>query len=273
MIISNAHKFVFIRNKKTGSTTCQDVLRPLLRAGDQADQGLILQRNGVTYEVSKVVLEDPSFREMHLSVKAGSRPASPLDNFKVYDPEEGTHVGAKSLKAIMGEKKWDTYFSFCFERNPWDKTLSWFLHRYARKNVYKDTHESPDITEQFNRWVVRNSLPDNDELYLSHISEIIDSKHYYDSDKKELIVNHVGKYENLEEELLELVPKLRADHIPYRNLKVPHLNKRVYREGHPLKEDADLKPKQRYRKWYNEESIELVRDLFSTEIELFNYKF
>jgi tRNA splicing ligase len=41
-------------------------------------------------------------------------------------------VKGKKFRYRVGRKVWDSYFKFCFERNPWDKTVSHFYWNRAK---------------------------------------------------------------------------------------------------------------------------------------------
>ena len=38
-------------------------------------------------------------------------------------------MGASAVAQKVSEEVWDSYFKFTFERNPWDKTFSWYCFR------------------------------------------------------------------------------------------------------------------------------------------------
>ena len=55
----------------------------------------------------------------------------------------GRHDPARRIRAKVGERVWEEYFKFTFERNPWDKILSryWAYAGYDQKKGYKKIYE------------------------------------------------------------------------------------------------------------------------------------
>jgi hypothetical protein len=94
------------------------------------------------------------------------------------------HIPATSIRARISKTVWDSYFKFCVERNPWDKTLS----HYHMFNV----RAGGGIT-----------LDD----YIAKGSFCINHPKYTDSDGA-ILVDKIIKYESLTEELTDIFDKL-----------------------------------------------------------------
>lgn len=92
MIVSHKYKFIFIKNGKTASTSIEIFLSRQCAASD-------------------IVTPIYPHVEPHL----------PRNNAGYYNRMTGADIRSR-----VGEKIWDDYFKFCVERNPWDKTVSYY---------------------------------------------------------------------------------------------------------------------------------------------------
>ncbi|MFH1277852.1 MAG: sulfotransferase family 2 domain-containing protein [Candidatus Eisenbacteria bacterium] len=96
MILSHTHKVIFVHPGKTGGTSIEKTLAPLL--------GLRFDETWLSDEVL------------------------PGENCK--------HIAASRLKEIVADEIWDGYFTFGFVRNPFDRLLSeWCMHEQADPDV------------------------------------------------------------------------------------------------------------------------------------------
>ena len=95
----------------------------------------------------------------------------------------------QEIKKCIGKKIYNTYFKFCVEREPVDKCISHF-------SMFKNSpHHKSKITEMsWSEYINSNYLP-------------IDYLKYTDVSKN-LIVDKILKYENLDFELKETLKKL-----------------------------------------------------------------
>ena len=94
MIVSHRHRFIFIKTRKTASTSIQialsefcgpdDILTPIIDEGEPT-KGYRGPRN---------------------------------------DAGLNTHSPARAIREHLGDELWSSYFKFCFERNPFDKAVS-----------------------------------------------------------------------------------------------------------------------------------------------------
>ncbi len=129
------------------------------------------------------------------------------------------HATAEYVRRHIGERIWNSYFKFCFERNPFDKAVS----RY-----YWSTREPRPSLESY-----LDSAP---------VRLLSDWSIYTINDH--LAVDFVGRYENLQQDLARIsarlglpeeptLPSTKANHRPnrahYGDLLTPHARARVER--------------------------------------------
>ena len=105
---------------------------------------------------------------------------------------------------LLGKEKYNTYFSFAFVRNPYDRLVSWFKYDNFGINTFEE-------------WIYFFF----GNIKLNQIAYLID-------DKGEIRVDFIGKFENLEEDFNKV-----CDRLDVRHIKLPVKNKskgRHYRE-------------------------------------------
>jgi hypothetical protein len=106
VIVSHKHKFIYIKTRKTASTSIQVFLAPHCGKGD-----IITPMKPITSN---------KIREYNELAK----------NYEGFT----SHMSAKKVKKKVGKKIWNEYFKFTFERNPFDKLVS----RYSFRKVEQD---------------------------------------------------------------------------------------------------------------------------------------
>jgi hypothetical protein len=199
---------------------------------------------------------------IHIDKCAGT---SICNYFKAY---KGGHSNWSKYKEVFPDA-WDTYFKFTFVRNPWDRVVSslyWHLY-HTEVEFYNSRRKrrigARDIKRQelYREWIqnFNHFLRDDDCL-----PRIIRSKHnkkfnpcykyIYDKDMN-LMVDFIGKYETINEDMMRIQSILG---LPIET--IPHNNSLKEKRPH-------------YSAFYNEENIEIIRDLYSTDIEMFGYEF
>lgn len=144
------------------------------------------------------------------------------------------------------------YVVFCVCRNPWDKTVSAF--KYLKKEGYLE--DDCTITEalQGKKQILKNGktrMKDRKERLYVHLlrpqCDIIFDKN------KESIIDCILRYENLNDDFQQFCKKyLNID-----NIELPLLN---------------TTRQQNWKEFYDEESNNIVKEMFKKDIEYFNYQ-
>jgi hypothetical protein len=144
------------------------------------------------------------------------------------------HLPARVIRRRVSSRLWNSYFKFCVERNPWDKTLSHYCMRRDR---------------------ARGAL--TWEQYLAQADWPINAPFYTDRQGR-LLVDRVLRYEHLTEELADV---FRLLGVPFaRDLGV-HAKSEHRRDRTP------------YQQVYTEPQAALIGQVFSHEIRMHGYQF
>jgi hypothetical protein len=205
LIISHKYKFIFIKTRKT--------------AGSSIEVGL-----------SKVCgTED---------IVTPLTPA--VDGHKPRNHHGFTnHIKASRIKAKVSAEIWNNYLKFAFERNPFDKVVSWYWWRKKRHGL-SDTFD--EFIEKCTNGKYSYRFPVDYDKYA------IDGK---------VVVDFIGRYESLQDDLKQI----------YQRLGIPFEDKLTYQK------DDSRKDKNDYRTFYNEDTKKLISNMFHREISLLGYEF
>lgn len=146
------------------------------------------------------------------------------------------HITAAAIRERLGPEIWRSHFKFCVERNPWDKTLSY----YHMMNVRAGGQLSMDS------FLRGNDFPLNFPKYTEP------------NDASAIIVDRVLRYERLNEELGDVFGKLG---IPYDGSLGVNA-KSEYRTD-----------RRHYRDVFSKTQAQRVAAVFAAEIALHGYKY
>lgn len=144
-------------------------------------------------------------------------------------------------------KKYDPkdYFIFTVVRNPWDRIYSCFLFT---KFLKKESTFWCDSFEEYLKFVESHDVKAN------QTQNIINDFNYWTGGIQNL--NHVARFENLESDLNPVKEYLGRDFI------IPHTN------NNPIKDSG-----MSYKSMYTDYGVDLIREKYKHEIELFDYSF
>ena len=117
MIISHKHKFMFIKTKKTAGTSFEIALSKYCGSEDI---------------ITPISAEDELIRK-DLNYKGPQ-------NYKTDTVEYYSHINAQDIKSSIGDEIWNSYYKFCFERNIYEKIISFYYWEYK-------TEPRPNIKE------------------------------------------------------------------------------------------------------------------------------
>lgn len=130
MILSHAHKFIFLKTRKTAGTSIelalsgicgpQDVITPVTAADEHLREGRGPQNWDIRGDWQTEL-------QKQINPLIGRRTRPTFYN----------HIPARKVRRIVGPETWNSYFRFTVERNPWDSHVS----RYFWK--YRDTQQPP----------------------------------------------------------------------------------------------------------------------------------
>lgn len=180
MIINHKYKFIFFKTRKTAGTSIEIALSKFC---------------GVNDTITPITREDELIRQ-ELGFPGPQNYRVPLRYYKMRDwgrligkgrcKHYRSHVTAGVVRDCLPDDMWNSYFKFCFERDPFDKAIS----RY----YWSTRAPRPAIADYLS--AVPSGLLSNWSIYTIN---------------DQIVVDFVGHYEHL------------AEHIEYvRNiLKIP----------------------------------------------------
>ena len=124
MLISHDYQFIFIKTRKTAGTSIEialsrylgpmDVITPITPEDELIRAGLGITPRNYMYPAHTL----PDDSEMT------TEGMEAMLNKLTIDRRFYNHCAAQDIRASVGEKIWQTYTKFCFERNPWDRVIS-----------------------------------------------------------------------------------------------------------------------------------------------------
>jgi len=155
------------------------------------------------------------------------------------------HMSARELQTFVPAETWSAYFKFAFVRNPWDRLVSWYHMCVQTPTANTFARYIKDNAPTFDDFLKKTTTGIAERTTRNQLDYVTD-------DRGELIVDFVGRYENLQEEFSIVKKKLDLA------TDLPHVNRSTH---------------DNYRKYYNEETRDIVSKRFEKDIRHFGYEF
>ena len=230
MIVSHKYRFIFLKTAKTAGTSIeialskylgeQDIITPISAPDETIRRGLGY-RGPQNY---RVPLRQHSPVGLALAICLGRRK-------KFYN-----HMPSHEVRGLIGERTWNDYYKFCFERNPFDRVISLYFwcHKSEPRPTLAEFLDGPEIHLLTQRGI---------DVYTDSTGNVC--------------VNRVGRYESLGEDLEEI---RQAIGLP----ESLHL---------PMAKAAHRTDRRHYSELIDAHCRRKIEALFSRELSLWDYQF
>jgi hypothetical protein len=227
MIVSHKHRFIFLKSRKTGGTSLELALSAICGETD------IITSLHERHEVERRAIGGLTPRNCDVALRRHR-----LQDWNLIRTGRGRrafweHVEAREAKAWLLGSVWREYYKFSIERNPWDRAISFYWWRSR-------AGETVSMLEFF-RSVSQNRI--------SNLG-------FYTIDD-DVTVDHVIRYERLEEETAALTERFGLDS--------PIVL--------PRAKSGARKDRRSYREVLGSAEREVIARRCAKEIELFGYEF
>lgn len=230
MIISHKYKYIFIKTNKTAGTSIEIALSKYCGPDDV---------------ITPISNEDESIRKS-MGCRSAQNYLAGFDEYSIKDFARAilkgrkrkfyNHITASEIKEKVPSDVWNNYYKFCVERNPWDRVVSAYFWET------KSMNPRPEISKFIDSEKIRKLKDRGFNAYTINGQAVVD---------------HICKFENLDEELENI--RLRLG-IPA-PLELPRA-----KGGH-------RKDKKHYRDMLDDTQRQKIEKLFAPEIAMLGYEF
>jgi hypothetical protein len=201
----------------------------------------------------RTVFDDVGLVFVHIPKTAGTSVRAGLATLPRTNPRRyvrlRTHARAFEYRLALGEQRWRDYFSFAVVRNPFDLMVSsyfWWLEKSHKFRKLRGTRQRVRAMSDFGEFV-------RSDLGRGYINEYRGDIFDWISLDGEIIVDHVARVETLADDW-----RVICDRVGVPAAELP-------RENTTTRGD--------YRRYYDDQTAELVAARFHRTIDRFGYRF
>lgn len=175
MIVSHSRQFIFVKCRKTASTSLEREIVPQLTCRDIWTPISSPKRQGHNHH-SAWPIDWLSAKSQWFSDLIGRD--SPLHWRFFHD-----HIAAAHIARLLPRDIYRSYYKFCFDRNPWDFAVSLFHQKTTKRRFRHD----------FDRFLHEFPIQPNWQLY---------------TENDQIIVDRVFRYEEINSAVAEIATRL-----------------------------------------------------------------
>lgn len=150
------------------------------------------------------------------------------------------HIRASKVKRFISREQYNSYFKFSFVRNPWDWQVS--LYHFMLQSTDHPQHNIIQKMKGFDEYI---------EWRINNDFEL--QKDFLYDENDNLIVDYIGKFENLQEDFNEICLRLEI-----KPVDLPITNKSKHKH---------------YSEYYNKSTRDKIYEAYKTDIDYFHYDF
>lgn len=167
----------------------------------------------------------------------------------------------------INKEQLNSYFKFCFVRNPYDYVVSYWMWRKIKKNENIKFYEFVEKIE-FEFFT-------NNKKYHNENKESFDTGYrlmsYYTHKNNKKVVDFIGRFENVESDFSKLcsIIKFKKQDMPHEMASAVENKSSLTRKESILYKEK----KPHYSKFYNLNLTKRVESIFKKDLEIFNYSF
>ncbi len=218
MIISHKYKFIFLRTEKTAGTSLTAALEKMIDPGDMVAD-----------------MSRPAWAK-YSPVHHGALKRNLPQLFGLH-----AHATAAQAKSVIGAARFNSYFKFAVERNPWDRQVSLYFQRKNKAGAGDDADFDRDMKSLLFRSTEYVRL-NNWSIYTIN---------------NEIVADEIIRYENLAGGLEKVFASVGLPDAP----DMPKL-----RSG--FRDD-----KKNYRQHYSDKTRDMIARWYRREIDELGFEF